>query len=468
MRTTRMADNGAGPRSDEIMRPVDDGSVERAPLTRKVLTALVVALPLALGACDTSELLRVDLPGRVTEDALDSPALAQTIVNSVVNDVECSWDTYVAAASHHSDEWIQSSGNAPMRRWGLRDITPTFTSYTVGSCVTNYGLFTPLHIARVQAESHFDRIQGFTEDEVPQRAEFLATIRAYGAFPLLAFGETFCESPLDGEEQSRSPTELLELAEARFAEAIQLAGQAGLDDVRNLALVGRARALLGLERYEEAIADAEAVPEGFIFHASRDDSPTGRQNTQYRAIAGQAGDPESQKHATVAFSYRDVRWKDVPDPRVNVFFSEGVGFDFATAHWTHDKVPGRFSTPVRMASWEEAQLFIAEAEAVTGDLDRARAILDGFHTRAGIPPVTADDIPTRDDVIRHVIDERRREFFVEGGHRLRDMLRWRGTEFEIPFLGEPGSDHPDGVDHTGQPYEGATCFPLPDIEVVGG
>ena len=49
----------------------------------------------------------------------------------------------------------------------------------------------------------------------------------------------------------------------------------------------------------------------------------------------------------------------------------------------------------------------------------------------------AADIPTQADVIRHVIEERRREFFVEGGHRLRDHLRWRGTEFDIPFLGEP-------------------------------
>jgi starch-binding outer membrane protein, SusD/RagB family len=421
-----------------------------------------------LVGCDTSGLLDVDLPGRVTEDALSNPALASTLVASVVNDVECAWDNFVAAATHHSDEWIQSSGNATMRRWGLRDITPTFAAYVQGSCTTSYGLFTPLHIARVQAESHFDRISGFSQDEVPRRTEFLATIRAYGAFPLVAFGEAFCETPLDGGDQIMTPTDLLELAESRFTEALQLAEQAGLPEIRHLALVGRARARLGLEDYAGVIADAELVPEGFIFHATRDESPARRQNRHYSSIAGGEGDPESRKHATVAPSYRGVTWKGEPDPRVNTRFDGGLGFDFATAHWTHDKVPQGFSTPVRMASWEEAQLFIAEAAAITGDLDRARSILDGFHSRAGIPPVTADDIPTQDDVIAHVIEERRRELFVEGGHRLRDHLRWRGTRFEIPFLGEPGSDHPNGVDDQGQPYESATCFPLPDIEVVGG
>ena len=418
-------------------------------------------------ACDTSGLLEVSLPGRVTEDALDNPRLARTLVVSVINDVECAWNNYVAASSHHSDEWIGTSGGTG-RRWGLRDISPTFNIYVSGDCSSNYGLFTPLHIARSQAENAYLRLQGFSQDDVPQRTEFLATVRAYGGFPLVAFGETFCGTPLDGEDRVRSGPEILQVAEERFTDAIQLATQAGRADLLNLSLVGRARARLGLGDYSGAISDAERVPPGFRFNATRDESPARRQNAHYRYVAAGEGRPESQKHATVAFSYRNVEWKGVPDPRVNVRFDGGVGFDFATAHWTHDKMTRGFSTPVRMASWEEAQMFIAEAAAITGDLDRARSILNEFHLRAGIPPVTSDDIPTQSDVIRHVIEQRRREFFVEGGHRLRDHLRWRGTEFQIPFLGEPGSDFPNGEDQTGQPYEGTTCWPLPSIEEIGG
>ena len=67
-------------------------------------------------------------------------------------------------------------------------------------------------------------------------------------------------------------------------------------------------------------------------------------------------------------------------------------------------------------------------------------------------------------MIELVLEERRRELFVEGGHRLNDMLRFRGTQYEIPFLGEPGSIHPDGFDQSGAEYGVTTCFYLPRVE----
>jgi hypothetical protein len=66
-----------------------------------------------------------------------------------------------------------------------------------------------------------------------------------------------------------------------------------------------------------------------------------------------------------------------------------------------------------------------------------------------------------------IIEERRRELFVEGGHRMNDMLRFEGTPREIPWLGEPGSIHPDGVDSVGGAYGDVTCFPLPTVERIG-
>lgn len=423
----------------------------------------VFTLAFALGACDTQKLLEVDTPGRVSEGSLDNPRLAQTLVNSVIADTECSWDNYVAAASHHSDEWIQSSGNSTMKRWGLRDVSPDFAAYATGGCGTAYGLFTPLHGARFQAESNYNRIAGFDDASVSNKTALLATIRAYEGFPLIAFSEGFCGTPLDGGEQVLQGAELAALAEEKLTEAIQLAEQAGLDDILHMALVGRARARLTQGDYAGAITDAEQVPEGFVFVASRDQSPGDRQNAMYAAINGRAPDPASQKHATVAPGYRDVEWKGVKDPRVSVEWDGTLGFDFATPHWRHDKV-NAFSDPTTMASWKEAQLFLAEAAAMTNDLARARAILQMFHDRAGIPPVTEADIPTQFDVVEHIIEERRRELFAEGGARLRDHLRWRGTDHEVPFLGEPGSDHPNGVDQYGQQYEDWTCFPVPSVE----
>lgn len=439
---------------------------------RSATVLIVLAFSLALWACDIDELLEVDIPGRVEAESLDDPRLAGTLVNSVIADVECSWDNYVAAAAHHSDEWIASSGNSTMARWGLRDIPPTFASYATGGCGASYGLYTPLHGARFQAESNFERIDGYSTEEVPDKAELLAKIRAYGAWPLIAFSEGFCGTPLDGGDEVLTPTELAAEAESAFRDAIQLAQDAGLEDIENMARVGLVRALLGQEKYGEVITEAPAVPEDFLFVATRDIAPADRQNAHYEAINGNTNDDAAQKHATIAPNYRALEWEGTPDPRVAVYDDGSLGFDFFTRHWRHDKA-NSFDSPTMMASWREAQLFMAEAYAMTDQLPEAIGILDMLHGRAGIPGVDSGDLPTQDDVIAHVIEERRREFFSEGGHRLRDHLRWRGTTFEIPFLGEPGSIHPDGrlLDpETGEPlreYEDATCFPVPTVEGIG-
>lgn len=429
----------------------------------------LIALTAALSGCSIDDLLEVDLPGRVAEDALDDPRLAETLANSVIADVECAWDNYVAAAAHHSDEWIASSGNSTMARWGLRDISPSFQAYATGGCGASYGLFTPLHGARFQAESNYERVSSFADADVPNRTELLARIRAYGAWPLIAFSEGFCGTPLDGDDLVLEPAELAALAEGQFTEAIQLAEQAGLDDIRAMALVGRARARLTQQKYDDVIADAVQVPDGFRFVATRDDQPGDRQNAHYAAINGVAADDAAQKHATIAPNMRALEWKGTPDPRVNVMWDGTLGFDFFTRHYRHDKV-NSFDTPTVIASWREARLFMAEAYAMTDRLPDAIAILDAMHTRAGIPAVTATDLPTQDAVLDHVIQERLRLFFSEGGHRLRDHLRWRGTPQEVPFLGEPGSIHPDGrlldpdTDAPLREYEDATCFPVPTVE----
>ncbi len=181
------------------------------------------------------------------------------------------------------------------------------------------------------------------------------------------------------------------------------------------------------------------------------------------------------RNASVADHYRDLtvdaqgnhtQASGTPDPRVNVTTDGTQCFDFATVHYYHDKYTSR-GGPVPIASYKEAQLIVAEAAARSGDLATARQIINDRHALAGLPLWDQAGTATQDEVIAHVIDERARELFVEGGHRLNDMLRWQGTQFEIPFLGEPGSIHPNGVDQTGAEYGSVTCFPLPLVEEQG-
>ena len=203
------------------------GEKMRYNMTRRILEAIrapMTAIMLfGFVACDTDELLEVDLPGIVPEEALDDPLLAATLVASVISDTECAWDNYVAAAANHSDEYIESSGNLTMRNWGLRWIPANDPNYSQGTCEGwGYGLYTPLHTARFQAEDIYARLGTFGAD-VTNVGGLQATVRAYGGYSLMALGEGFCEMALD-VGPLMTPAEVLTLAESRFSEAIQLAG----------------------------------------------------------------------------------------------------------------------------------------------------------------------------------------------------------------------------------------------------
>lgn len=429
--------------------------------------ALILGLLVLSAACDTGELLQVETPGKVPEEALDNPQLARTLVNSVITDVECAWDSYVGAAAVHSDQFIQASGNLTMRLWALRGITEDDANFAQGACQDwGYGLYTPLQTARYQAETVFNRLQNFPEAAVTTKTLLQATVRAWGAYALVAMGEGFCEISLGKVETGEAGAlltrkQVLEQAEQKFTEAITLATRAANQDILNMAVSGRARVRLDLENFRGAIEDAARVPADYVKLGTRDPSDPRRYNHHYEWVNG-----PGWRHASVAPNFRALTWKGVADPRVRATNSGRNGFDFVTPWWFHQKATGR-ETPNRLTSPQERQLIIAEASARLGDLATARRIINDLHRAAGLPGVDNADAPAQNDVLRLVLEERNRELYAEGGHRLNDMLRFRGTPFNIPFRGEPGSIHPNGVDQSGNPYGRTTCFPLPAVERKG-
>lgn len=437
---------------------------------------LLVALPIvaALWGCDLDlgSVLEVDVPGRVAAEALENAALAGTLADGVIGDTECAWNNYAAASSHHSDEWIPTSGNLNMRNWGQRKIEAGDAVMAQGSCAANYGIYTPLHTARFQAEDIFNRLEGFSIEDVPDKVDLQGVVKAYGAYATLALGEGFCSMAINGGPRL-TPAAVLGVAEALFGDAIGIAQGTGNSDILNMARVGRARARLFLGDFTGAITDAGGVPDGYVKMASRGSSEVRRWNANLEYLNNP--DSEVSKHGSVASTFHNLtvdaagnptQDDGTPDPRVVVSTRGELGFDFTTVHYFHDKYTARES-PVPMASYKEAQLIIAEASARTGDLNRARGIINDRHALAGLPMWDVAGTATQDQVFEHVLEERRRELFQEAGHRLNDMLRFRGTAQEIPFLGEPGSIHPNGLDQSGLEYGTITCFPLPLIEENG-
>jgi hypothetical protein len=423
----------------------------------RVLFPLLLSSTLA--ACSIDHLLDVQEPGRVPVEALDDPTLAVTLANGVIADLECAWSAYSAGAAMISDQFIQASGNLNQRNWGSRRITADDASYSTTACSGAYGLYTPLHTARYQAEDVFKRLTDWTAVQVPTKVTLQAIVRIYGAYALVALGEGFCEMAIDAGPLMK-PKEVLELAKQRFTEGLALATTANNTDLKNMASVGLARVNLDLSDFAGAIAAASTVPAGYVKNASRDESDTKR----YNSLCNNVTCATFGRNASISPTYRGVTWQGVADRRVNVTTTNGLAADNSTVlYFPVDKSNTRAS-PMPIATYKEAQLIIAEASARTGNLAQARTIINALHTAVSIPGYDANNTATQAEVINQVIEERRRELFLEGGHRLNDHLRFRGTPYNIPFKGEAGSFDPNGVDRTGLPYGSTTCFPLPLVE----
>ncbi len=432
---------------------------------RLVGAALFAASSLVLSGCSLDEILAVHVPGKVLEEALDNASLADVLTTGVIAEVECSWNQYVAGAAHHSDEYVPTSGNLTMRNWGQRKIYASDAGYAQGTCGGwGYPMFTPLHTARFQSEDVASRLAGFPAEDVPNLAALQATAATWGAFPLVAMGEGFCSMAIDGGAEM-TPAQVQAEGEQRFSTAISLAQAAGDETLTQQGQLGRARVRIAKGDYAGALADAGAIPDGFVVNVTRDAAESRRYNYYFERLNAPTG---FRAHGSVADNYQNLTigadgmptdGDGVPDTRVNVKTDGTQAADFATVLYYHDKYNSR-SDVLPLVHWHEARMYEAEAMAMQGDVDGALGKINGLREAAMLPAVTA--AVGAGEIMDLVKEERRRQLFVLGGHRLHDMLR-----FNIPFLGDPGSIHPDGRDQTGAEYGNLTCFQLPEVERKG-
>jgi len=415
--------------------------------TLRVLRQLGAAavVPLALAACNS--ILDVQFPGRVPAEKVDDPSLATVLVDGVIGDLECAYNNYVAGNASHSDEYETSNSNVPGANWGERAITADEDDYVVGPCegiFLSFGLHTVMHTARFQAEDVFNRLNGWTDAQVPNRKVLLATVKAYGAYPYVFFGETYCEISFDGGSPVGRPASLA-IAEQRFAEAISLAQAAGNNDILNLARVGMARTKMDLKKWAEAAQFAQAVPPGYLKLADRGTENDRRYNKLY------------QNHTSGGLYVIATDYRGLNDPRLMVRDGGRGAFNPTVRLWVTDKYAS-LGDPIRLASYREAQLILAEALAQQDQIAAAMAILNGRRAEVGLGPLSA---ATKAEAITAVIGERRVELAFEGGHRMNDILR-----YTIPWKGANGSTRRFN-DFTARPYGATTCWPLPTKERSG-
>jgi len=422
-------------------------STPASPVRPAGRTARAAALVLALagvGACNS--LLDVDNPGSVPAEALSDPGLAPVLAAAAIQTLQCGVDNYAATAGMLSGEYLSASGlvnNHPWQWRGIAEIKAAPGSCNTGRNTTSMGFYTPLQEARFQLDDAFDRLDKFTDAEVPNRALLMAEMRAYAGYADLLLGEGMCNMTMDnGPLMSRA--DVFAVAEGRFSDAITRATAVNDQSLLNMARVGRARARLDLKKLPDAAADALLVPAGFVRNAefSEGGAPE-RENRIYNLTIRTA-------YLSVAEPYRNLTVNgvpgNIPDPRVPVKDAGKFALDGETPLFVQQKfVAQAGGTPIPIASWNEAQLIYAEAVGGQAGFDAINRV-----RTANRVPTLAGPVPTGQAFTDLVIEERRRQFFSEGQH-YGDLLR-----YNLPF--------PQGLDLKGHTYTDLTCVPLPDVE----
>ncbi|MBI4421626.1 MAG: RagB/SusD family nutrient uptake outer membrane protein, partial [Gemmatimonadetes bacterium] len=377
------------------------------------------------------------MPTQIVAETLDDPALAATLVNSAVADFECAYVNYAAGTGTLVDELDASTGFIVWTLWDQRRVFPNDGSLSSGTCLSGaWSVYSPLHIARFQAENVAKRLETWTDQQVANRIGLLATAYAYAGYAYTLLGEGFCEVAVD-QGAIQKPPAILGIAEQRFSTAIQhaTAAGAGSADILNMSRVGRARVRLNLGKTAEAVADAQLVPLTFVKNATYSTVSARRWNRIFNRN-------HEFLYVSVTASFRNLTFGGVADPRVRVTDAGRRANDGITPLWLQMKYTS-LATPIPLATWKEAALIIAEVQGGQTAVDNINLL----HTAAGLPPFSSTDPAT---IAAQVLEERRREFFLDG-HRLNDMLR-----FNLPF--------PTGRTLAGVDYGTTTCLPLPDDE----
>jgi hypothetical protein len=427
---------------------------------RRAPAAALLALPLLLAALACGELgLEQRNPGSILARDVYKPENALLLVTGAIGDFECALHRYVVAEALLGDELVNAFSNTSNFDYDRRTMAAGHP-FGTGTCTSSQipGLYTPLSVARGSADTILARLKEWTDAQLPatlNRQKLIGQAASYAGYSILLLGESMCSAALNiGPELSK--VELWNEAKARFDEAVTAAATANDATTLNLARVGRARTLLNLGQISAAGADAALVPAGFVVNAIANAAGAVRQQNQV-FVHTNVGN-----FSSVDPSFVGLTFGGVPDPRVTVTVTNTKGSDGQTFMRRVTKYADRGAS-IPIARYNEARLILAEADVAAGDLPGALGIINALHTAAGLPAYDGTG-KTAAEVKAQVIEERRRELFMEG-QRLGDMNR-----YALPRLPADGATFPNGGTYLSQACPGANAagypfgFPLPDVE----
>jgi hypothetical protein len=280
------------------------------------ILAMMAAI-VSVSACEG--LLEVEDPDVVRPGQLEGADAIPTRVSGAILDFQIAFNgnfnnALVAAQGMFSDEYVNSETFPDRLEIDRRNIDRSDNQMTLF-------VYGGLHVARTSARG----AAALIEQEDPGNSN-LSLVRSLEGYTEVFLGETFCsgvpESSFNGNEivfgQPRATPQVFEAAIDAFDAALLA------NPTSNLAMVGKARALLNLGRYAEAASAVSSVPTGFV-ELVRHSSTTPSQNNGLWSLS-------TNGRISVADSDggNGIPFRTLDDPRVPWLDSGTTGFDGST------------------------------------------------------------------------------------------------------------------------------------------
>jgi starch-binding outer membrane protein, SusD/RagB family len=393
----------------------------RGPLALAALGAV-----LGLGACSRDELLAVNTPDQITPEAAASPSGAAALrvsalgnfANFYSGDNAGNGVSMRIASGLLGDEMTTSRGGT--EHMDSRAVNENTFPATVWSLVGS---------AQTQLIRARKALGQYGTPGVTNQSQ-MAQMQALEGYVYLITGELYCNGvPIGNADDANPQTALLTNAQlfvraiAAFDSALTLAPAADATN-RNLAIVGKARALVDQKQFAQAATLVAAIPTNYQYFVQH--SRTTIINDIYDWMVGTRNFGVVNREGINGQDYLSAG-----DPRIR-FGTTAPGQD-GSPTISPTKYPNPDS-PVELATGIEARMIEAEAALEAGNISVYLAHLNTARaTLAGLAPLT--DPGTTESRVNLLFRERAFWFWLTG-HRvgdLRRLIRQYGRNAESVF-----------------------------------
>jgi len=391
--------------------------------------ALAIAA-LALTGCSSDRVLHVERPDIIDPTGLNNPAGVTALHAGVIGDLAAYMDAALgvnATVGLFTDEL----------RFGATP--PEIKQFDTRSLIEQNTLLWQVYGNIQQLRGQADRaVEALTQVDAADTR--IGEMNAISGLSYVLLGELFCSGvPIGNIGEDADPIPTTEVLQGGIAKLDAASAAAGTDEqIKNLAAVLKARALLDLGQFDEAATAVASVPTNFkytTFHAA---TTPYQQNGFWDYMFNSDGLLVSEKEGTNGLNYATAN-----DPRVPVTGDGSPSrFDATTPRYYFALLTG-FDSPTTIASGAEARLIEAEVQLRAGNTAAFLQTINDLRAFQNLGPVS--DAGSPDKNVDLLFRERAFTLFATS-HRLGDMrrlVRQYGRDPESVF--PTGNYHKDGL-----------------------